>query len=178
MRVIVTCYHAARHRDGAVKIIAHDRQSGERYDLPHVVKHSPAGMEWGYAGSGPADLARSILIDALGPAAACPLCNGTVYVAWTAKWDDAAADPVPYDPALHHDLDPELITDCYCDDGYRVLPYQQFKFDYVARWPADHWSITRADVLRWLVRSYGEDLPAWLIAVIGVDTVELPEVPL
>lgn len=34
--------------------------------LRHVVLHSPTGMEWGYAGSGPADLALSILTDFLG----------------------------------------------------------------------------------------------------------------
>lgn len=36
-------------------------------ELPHVVYHSPTGFEWGYYGSGPADLARSILTDAVGP---------------------------------------------------------------------------------------------------------------
>lgn len=175
--MITTCYHAARYASGRVRIIAHDKESGDRYELPHIKRHSPTGMEWGYAGSGPADLARSLLIDALGPFAACPLCNGTVYVAWTADWDDAAADPVPYDPSEHRDLAPELITDCYCDDGYRVLPYQAFKFEHVAKWPHDHWSMTRADVLRWLVRYYGADVPSWLAAAIGVETVELPEVP-
>ena len=30
--------------------------------LVHAVRHSPTGMEWGYAGSGPADLARSVLL--------------------------------------------------------------------------------------------------------------------
>jgi hypothetical protein len=175
--MIPTCYHAARYASGRVRIIAHDKQTGDRYELPHIVRHSPAGMEWGYAGSGPADLARSLLIDALGPAAACPLCNGTVYVVWRDDLGDAAADPVPYDPAEHHDLDPELITDCFCDDGYRALPYQAFKFDHVARWPPDHWSMTRAEVLRWLIRSYGADVPTWLLQAIGVNTVELPELP-
>lgn len=32
--------------------------------------HSPGGMEWGYAGSGPAQLALAILADAVGPDAA------------------------------------------------------------------------------------------------------------
>ena len=31
--------------------------------LHHVVHHSPTGFEWGYGGSGPADLALSILAD-------------------------------------------------------------------------------------------------------------------
>lgn len=31
-----------------------------------IMKHSPSGFEWGYAGSGPAQLALAILVDALG----------------------------------------------------------------------------------------------------------------
>lgn len=41
--------------------------------LEHLVQHSPDGFEWGYFGSGPADLARSIvgdLIDDRDPAPA------------------------------------------------------------------------------------------------------------
>lgn len=34
--------------------------------LKHVVRHSPTGFEWGYGGSGPADLALSILTDVFG----------------------------------------------------------------------------------------------------------------
>ncbi len=34
--------------------------------LPHVVHHSPTGFEWGYGGSGPADLALSILAWVIG----------------------------------------------------------------------------------------------------------------
>jgi hypothetical protein len=30
--------------------------------VPHVPRHSPSGIEWGYVGSGPADLARSVLL--------------------------------------------------------------------------------------------------------------------
>lgn len=33
--------------------------------LEHIVQHSPTGMEWGYPGSGPSDLALSILTDYL-----------------------------------------------------------------------------------------------------------------
>lgn len=38
---------------------------GSTRDLKHVVCHSPDGFEWGYGGSGPADLALSILCDLL-----------------------------------------------------------------------------------------------------------------
>lgn len=34
--------------------------------LKHHVYHSPTGFNWGYGGSGPADLARSILWDLIG----------------------------------------------------------------------------------------------------------------
>ena len=30
--------------------------------VPHAVRHSPTGVEWGYGGSGPADLALSVLL--------------------------------------------------------------------------------------------------------------------
>lgn len=33
-----------------------------RASVPHIVRHSPTGLEWGYNGSGPADLARSVLL--------------------------------------------------------------------------------------------------------------------
>jgi len=38
--------------------------NGEVRPLPHLVHHSPTGFEWGYSGSGPADLAIAILADA------------------------------------------------------------------------------------------------------------------
>lgn len=39
---------------------------GDERLLAHRVRHSPAGFSWGYGGSGPADLARSILSEHLG----------------------------------------------------------------------------------------------------------------
>ena len=37
-------------------------QGEARASVPHVPRHSPTGIEWGYGGSGPADLARSVLL--------------------------------------------------------------------------------------------------------------------
>ena len=34
--------------------------------LKHICRHSPDGFNWGYGGSGPADLALSILTDCIG----------------------------------------------------------------------------------------------------------------
>lgn len=49
---------------GGLGVFVVENQSSRR--LPHVVLHSPDGYEWGYAGSGPADLALSILADYFG----------------------------------------------------------------------------------------------------------------
>lgn len=43
---------------------------GHHLQLPHISYHSPSGMAWGYMGSGPSDLARSILFDYAGQAVA------------------------------------------------------------------------------------------------------------
>jgi len=57
-------YAGARGPDGTVKVVR--IRNGVQEPLRHLVHHSPTGMEWGYGGSGPADLARSIIADALG----------------------------------------------------------------------------------------------------------------
>ena len=59
-------YIAKRYEDNNIVVVAEDGKDGRK--LEHQEKHSPDGFEWGYAGSGPADLARSILWDFLGQA--------------------------------------------------------------------------------------------------------------
>lgn len=54
-----------RTEDGVLAVIVSPGGRTER--LPHVVRHSPTGFEYGYGGSGPADLALSILTACLGP---------------------------------------------------------------------------------------------------------------
>lgn len=51
-------------QDGTKDVVIIEADGTER-GLPHVLRHSPDGFEWGYGGSGPADLALSIL-DAVG----------------------------------------------------------------------------------------------------------------
>jgi hypothetical protein len=48
-----------RQRETAVLVVDRDGAA----PLRHHVQHSPTGFEWGYAGSGPAELARCILIE-------------------------------------------------------------------------------------------------------------------
>jgi hypothetical protein len=60
-------YRGWRTADGThVKIVLPD---GEMHPLPlrlDLANHSPTGFEWGYAGSGPAQLALALLADATG----------------------------------------------------------------------------------------------------------------
>ena len=56
-------YELRRDGDGPKVTV---EQFGRRRPLRHVVFHSPTGFEWGYGGSGPADLALSILTDFFG----------------------------------------------------------------------------------------------------------------
>ena len=44
----------------------HANGSESSRELHHVCRHSPDGFQWGYGGSGPADLALSVLADLIG----------------------------------------------------------------------------------------------------------------
>jgi hypothetical protein len=58
-------YLGSRYPDGRVYVgVIED--GAVAFPLPHVERHSPDGFEWGYEGSGPADLALSILAHVLG----------------------------------------------------------------------------------------------------------------
>ena len=58
-----------RGTPGDAKVLVYPLD-GEPYQLRHIVYHSPDGFAWGYGGSGPADLALSILADHLGECSA------------------------------------------------------------------------------------------------------------
>src|SRR5690606_27712886 len=92
--------------------------------LDHIVYHSPTGMEWGYGGSGPADLALSILADYLGEQAAVRR-----YLDSTRRnpWDTLDVEE-PLSLRLH----------------------QLFKFAYVAQFDRSHWRLTGAEIAAWL----------------------------
>lgn len=93
--------------------------------MRHVERHSPDGPNWGYAGSGPADCARSLLIAALGDAiAVCSECAG-------------------------HGTTMTGVSCGFCDGGYTRLPYQTFKNRVVAHLDTD-WVLSRDQILAWL----------------------------
>ncbi|MGW4639617.1 DUF6166 domain-containing protein [Sphaerisporangium sp. NPDC004334] len=138
-------YHGYRRNVGGGSFI-----TGEYGLVKHVPRHSPTGMGWGYAGSGAADCARSLLLDALGDRARCCACGGTGQVVF----DVATETEQPYDPAKADTYDPELIGGCHeCEEGSLVVPavYQAFKFEFVAGW-GDEWRMSRAEILAWFER--------------------------
>jgi hypothetical protein len=55
-------YHGWRDKDGTAHVEADGAPLDLRLDLDN---HSPTGIEWGYGGSGPAQLALALLADAL-----------------------------------------------------------------------------------------------------------------
>lgn len=58
-------YHGERLPETGELVVAVEDETGRKRPLPHVVHHGPDGHEIGYGGSGPADLALSILADLL-----------------------------------------------------------------------------------------------------------------
>lgn len=92
-----------RGADVYVRVISDDNEAGREYQLPHHVRHSPTGFEWGYGGSGPGELARCILID-------------------------------------FFDGDTERADACY----------QDFKSDIIAPIKDDCWTISSADIEKWV----------------------------
>lgn len=49
--------------DRSVTVRIRNEGGGTEHPLQHHVHHSPDGFSWGYAGSGPSELARCILLD-------------------------------------------------------------------------------------------------------------------
>lgn len=81
-------YRGRRHTTGRpyvdVITIGDDGFTDTR-PLPHLMRHSPDGFEWGYGGSGPSDLALAILWHALGREPSAPLYHAFKF-AHVATW--------------------------------------------------------------------------------------------
>jgi len=92
--------------------------------LRHVVRHSPTGMEWGYSGSGPADLALSILTDYL----------------------FRAGQQVRVREM------PEAVPGRKVLEKLAEMLHQAFKADVVAQLPREGWRLAGEQVAAWLVR--------------------------
>ncbi|TDI17450.1 MAG: hypothetical protein E2P05_02240 [Acidobacteria bacterium] len=56
-------FYQGRRRDNSIVVHVKEERGTWFKPLPHISYHSPDGFEWGYGGSGPADLALAILTD-------------------------------------------------------------------------------------------------------------------
>lgn len=124
---------------------------GDLSPLPHQSRHSPGGMSWGYSGSGAADLARSLLIHALGDRARCSICAGSgevVYDTVTRRDIPVVSGSLNAEPGRYS----EVMGCNECDEGCAVptAVYQQFKHDVVAGLPEGGWTLTQAQILQWV----------------------------
>lgn len=114
--------YANANQAGARLVMIEDDDDNTIGPLPHIVKHSPDGFSWGYGGSGPADLARSLLIHALDVPRHRDALGGDCEGCW------------------------------WCDGGYAIEPamYQAFKAQVIAQLPGDEdWELDRDVVKRW-----------------------------
>lgn len=148
-------YHGRRDPDaaGPSPIMVEDAAGAILGQVAHIARHSTTGMSWGFAGSGPADCARSLLLAAAGPEGNCHDCLGTGRTVYDRETD---ADAGPFDPALQDEYARRglAVATCGgypCDSGSRVTPaiYQDFKFEFVAAW-GDDWRMSRDQVMGWL----------------------------
>jgi hypothetical protein len=129
-------------------------EDGQRRPLRHVVRHSPTGYEWNYAGSGPADLARSILVEVMGTDAICATCEGVGRLYWhDGEGDFEARSRFGADEL--EELEREAgdhVVGCFdCDHGIRAgLPYMKLKHEVVSRLPKVGFVLTAAEIEAWI----------------------------
>jgi hypothetical protein len=141
-------YHGWPRPDGQVTVVVQTRPGAHR-PLPHLVRHSPSGLNWGFDGNGPRDLARSLLADALGDRAVCITCAATTRL-------NSGQRPQLEMPSSRAFVEGGPVAACpgRCDNSLLPLPYLRFAEQVVAvRLPfGKAWSLRRGDVLRWLSR--------------------------
>lgn len=150
-------YRGHSQGPGGDRLVTVERDGQILGVLRHIPRHSPTGMSWSYAGSGPADLALSLLADALGEDARCATCAGRGRLALS-RAEDQTEVVEPYDPGRHHPVggdkggeDGWEVTGCWdCEDGLAPLPYQALKFDLVAALPEGGWVLARGQLLDWV----------------------------
>ena len=100
------------------------------------------------ATAGAGSLSHELTPDAVADTAArCPSCGGSGTVIYSLAPDEPDR---PYDPVRDGDVDPELLgRGDGSEGGYRLLPYQQFKWDAVAGL-GPQWKLSSQQILDWL----------------------------
>jgi hypothetical protein len=114
--------------------------------LPHLVRHSPAGFNWGYNGNGPRDLALSLLADALDERA-----HRSLRMAPSRLDRERPQDAADLEIRTRQI---DSAADCHCQNerGLAALPYLQFTEQVIAarlRYRGA-WSLLHTDMLCWI----------------------------
>jgi Family of unknown function (DUF6166) len=127
----MTTYIGFRDQTGHAHVAVD--HGGELRPLRQFVRHSPAGMDWGYVGSGPADLARSLLAHFLGSGIAP---HPRIYqrfkflvIASLPRDEDWTLTSEDVQAALDDTLDQEGVTCAWCADQGQIWPDQNVSRD-------------------------------------------------
>lgn len=138
MEISRKTYHVERRAGGVTCRVEIEGDHGRAsYPLRHVIVHSPTGFEFGYGGSGPSDLALSILLDHLGEIAGVPETNDqrqiSAYLAHTKarhlyqpfKWLFIAPQKTSSFQITSHQIDAWLRRDTEAEELEQVLTLHQ-----------------------------------------------------
>jgi len=82
-----TVYTGRRFADGVE--VKRDRRPLSPAASWRVRNHSPTGFEWGYGGSGPAQLALALMLDVLGDAGLAQRCYHWIMWATVSTWSNS-----------------------------------------------------------------------------------------
>lgn len=117
-----------------------DPSTGIESRLTHYIRHSPDGFSWGYSGSGPSELARCLLIDALEDDGRCRRCAG----------DGRLKTPVRiFEARQPIDID-EQCGDCLGSGVGELVEanYRQFRTAVIAPLnPTKRWELTQGEIV-------------------------------
>jgi hypothetical protein len=134
-------YVGTRGKHGGAATVIVIERNGPRYPLRHAVRHSPDGFQWGYGGSGPAELARCILLDFCQPPVRCRACGST---------ESEVAHPVRCVDGGEHVFEKDVLP----------VNYQEFKREFIEPVQSDRLFIEGRKIAAWL-ESKGVSEP-WL----------------
>jgi len=115
----VKTYHGIRTDKGCLVTVETDATD---YLLPHrfdLWNHSPDGFEWGYGGSGPAQLALAILADAI---------NAPRARKGRSNWQDDDLDARTVAVRLHQEFKRKFIAGLPRDDPWAITEQQVEEF--------------------------------------------------
>lgn len=133
-------YVGRRDFDGVKVYVVTEKTVGglDRRPLKHLVLHSPDGFEWGYYGSGPADLALAMLADHFGE-------EPTKAELYQGHFDIKEEEFLEADKTdTHAELMDMKRLQC---SRY----HQRFKEDFVAKFKKESWKLEGAVIERWLI---------------------------